>query len=150
MNHELTTTDFALLDNGGRGLCSSKPTPRAPDPEWSWAVVEDMASRFTCSNSIAGDFAGQCAERINDLEFDLLCSRISLDFWEAQPETEHSVAEVLRDLDAEGQRHLRALVRLRERLLALSTSAAPNQHLKLPIEHCREQVRLRLFPKLTP
>lgn len=34
------------------------------------AVVEDIPTRFTCSNAIARDFAGQCEERIEDLEFD--------------------------------------------------------------------------------
>jgi hypothetical protein len=44
------------------------------------AVLEDMASRFSCSSGVAKDFAGQCEERITDLDFDLICSELALGF----------------------------------------------------------------------
>ena len=112
------------------------------------AVVEDMAAHFTCSNGVARDFAGQCGERIQDLDFDLICSRLALDFWTAPPASTHPVVDVLRELELERQRHKHALEQLRERLLEITKSETGHQHLDLPIEHYREQVRQQLFPDL--
>lgn len=112
------------------------------------AVVEDMASKFSCSNSVAHDFAGQCQERIADLDFDLICSKLALDFWANPPEPARPVVDTLRELEAERRRHMAALVQLRERLLELTKSEAAHHHLELPITHYQEQVRDRLFPDL--
>lgn len=114
------------------------------------AIVEDMASKYSCSNSVARDFAGQCEERIVDLDFDLLCSSLALDFWASPPERARPVVDVLRELADERQRYRDALARLRERLLDLTKSEATHQHLDLPIEHYRQQVRQRLFPDPEP
>lgn len=113
------------------------------------AIVEGMAKKYTCTNSIAHDFASQCHERITDLDFDLLCSKLALDFWADPPEAARPVVDVLRDLEAERRRYLAALTQLRERLLELTRTNAIHQHLPLPIEHYQEQVRNRLFPNLT-
>ena len=64
------------------------------------AVVEDMASRFSCSHSVAHDFAAQCEERISDLNFDLIYSKLALDFWVDPPETTRPVVDALRELEA--------------------------------------------------
>jgi len=112
------------------------------------AIVEDMAKKYTCTNSIARDFASQCYERLTDVDFDLLCSKLALDFWADPSEAARPVVDVLRELEAERRRYLAALTDLRERLLALTKSDAVHQHLPLPIEHYQEQVRDRLFPDL--
>lgn len=112
------------------------------------AVVEDMASRFSCSSGVANDFAGQCEERIADLDFDLICSELARGFWTDPPEPARPVVDVLHELEAERRRHLAALTQLRERLLALTKGAAAHHHLTLPIEHYQALVRDRLFPDL--
>lgn len=114
------------------------------------AIVENMAAKFSCSNGIARDFAGQCEERLVDLDFDLLCSALALDFWAAPPERAHPVVDVLRELADERRRHRDALIQLRERLLDFTRGEATHQHLELPIEHYRQQVRQALFPDLAP
>jgi hypothetical protein len=60
-------------------------------------------------------------------------------------ERAHPVVDVLRELADERQRHRDALASFRDRLLDRSRSAATHQHLDLPIEHYRQQVRQRLF-----
>ncbi|MEZ4361615.1 MAG: hypothetical protein R3B48_26825 [Kofleriaceae bacterium] len=127
-----------------------RQTERRLRDEQDRAVVEDMASKFTCSNAVARDFAGQCEERIVDLDFDLICSTLALDFWADPPEPARPVAELLREVDAERRRHKRALEQLRDRLLELTKSETSHHHLALPIEHYQEQVRQRLFPDLEP
>jgi hypothetical protein len=112
------------------------------------AVVERIASQFACSLCVASDFAGHCEARISDLDFDLICSKLALDFWAAPPEAARPVIDVLRELEAERQRHMAALGQLRERLLELSKDKAVHQHLSLPIMHYQEQVRDQLFPGL--
>jgi len=81
------------------------------------------------------------------VDFDLLCSKLALDFWADPSEAARPVVDVLRELEAERRRYLAALTQLRERLLALTKSDV-HQHLPLPIEHYQEQVRDRLFPDL--
>jgi len=111
------------------------------------AIVEDMASKYTCSNSIAHDFVGQCDERLEDLEFDLLCSKLALDFWADPPAAARPVVDVLRELEAERRRHADALTALSDRLRDLTREPA-HHHLDLPIEHYQRQVRDQLFPDL--
>ncbi|MBC7973930.1 MAG: hypothetical protein H7138_03020 [Myxococcales bacterium] len=96
------------------------------------AVVEEMASRFSCSTGVANDFASQCETRIEDLDFDLICSDLALGFWSDPPEAARPVVEVLRELEAERRRHLAALTQLRERLLELTKGAPAHHHLTLP------------------
>jgi hypothetical protein len=45
------------------------------------AAVEDTASRFTCTTGVAQDFADQCEQRFEDIEFDLACTRLALEMW---------------------------------------------------------------------
>jgi hypothetical protein len=109
------------------------------------ATVEDMATKYSCSNGIARDFAGQCEERIEDLDFDLLCSAMALDFWSSPPPAAQPVVDLLRELADERRRHQAALTTLRERLLETTRMEALHHHLDLPIEHYRKQVRERLL-----
>jgi hypothetical protein len=112
------------------------------------AVVEDMASHFTCSNAIARDFAGQCEERLADLDFDLICSKLALDFWSDAPEPARPVVDALRELEAERQRHFDALTHLEKRLRDLTKGDVAHHHLALPNTHYQEKIRDRLFPGL--
>jgi hypothetical protein len=123
---------------------------RQCEAEQDRAIVEDMAAKYACSNGVARDFAGQCEERLVDLDFDLLCSTLALDFWASPTEPARPVVDVLRELADERQRHRDAIARLRDRLLDLTRSAATHQHLDLPIEHYQQQVRQRLFPDPVP
>ena len=113
-------------------------------------VVEDIAAQFTCSNAIARDFAGQCDERLVDLDFDLLCSELAVDFWASTPDTTRALVDALGELRAERRRHREALAQLGARLRDLTGGDVPHHHLDLPIEHYREQVRVRLFSDLDP
>jgi hypothetical protein len=123
---------------------------RQPEAKQDRVIVEDMASKFSCSNGVARDFAGQCEERLVDLDFDLLCSQLALDFWASPPERARPVVDVLRELAVERQRYRDAVARLREHLLDFTRSEATHHHLDLPIEHYRQQVRQRLFPDPVP
>jgi len=119
---------------------------RRRDDARDLALVEEMASSFSCSVGVARDFAGQCEERLEDLDFDLLCSKLALDFWSSAPEPAPPVVDVLRELAVERQRHTDAITRLRERLLDLTKNNPTHHHLDLPLEHLQQQVRERLFP----
>jgi hypothetical protein len=112
------------------------------------AIVEDMAKKYTCTNSIAHDFAGQCHDRITDVDFDLICNQLALDFWADPPEAARPVVDVLRELEAERRRHLAVLTQLQERFLVFTRTNPIHEHLSLPIEHYQVQVRDRLFPDL--
>jgi hypothetical protein len=109
-------------------------------------LVETMASAYACSNGIARDFAEQCELRIDDLHFDLLCSQLALDFWATPPAAAQPIVDLLRELTDERRRHQTALTNLRERLLETTRTKAIHQHLELPIDHYRQQVRDRIFP----
>ena len=109
-------------------------------------LVEEMASAYSCSNSIARDFAEQCELRIDDLRFDLACSQLALDFWANPPAPAQPVIDLLRELADERRRHQEALTVLRDRLLETTKSNAVHQHLELPIDHYRQQIRDQLFP----
>jgi hypothetical protein len=111
-------------------------------------IVEDMAKKYTCTNSIAHDFAGQCHDRITDVDFDLICNQLALDFWADPPEAARPVVDVLRELEAERRRHLTVLTQLQERFLVFTRTNPIHEHLSLPIEHYQVQVRDRLFPDL--
>jgi hypothetical protein len=127
-----------------------RQTERRQGESQDRAIVEDMAAKYSCSNGIARDFAGQCEERLVDVDFDLLCSSLALDFWASPPERARPVVDALRELADERQRYKDALTRLRERLLDFTRSEATHQHLDLPLEHYRQQVRQRLFPDPLP
>jgi hypothetical protein len=113
-------------------------------------MVEDMAATFTCSVEVARDFADQCNNRLDDLDYDLACGRTALDFWADAPSHAAPLVEALRELMAERERHAAALVELRKRLLALTSNDAVHHHLSLPAEHYQNQIRLRLFPEPEP
>jgi hypothetical protein len=113
-------------------------------------LVEEMAARYSCSVGIARDFAEQCTLRLDDIDFDLACNQLALDFWSSPPEPAQPVVEILREIAVERQRHAEALTSLRDRLTQLSDDRATHHHLPLPREHYQRQIRDRLYPDPDP
>lgn len=113
-------------------------------------IVEDMAAIFACSLEAARDFADQCNNRLDDLDYDLACGRTALDFWADAPSHAAPLVEALRELVAERERHAAVLVELRQRLRELTRNDAVHHHLVLPAEHYQNQIRIRLFPESGP
>ena len=107
--------------------------------------IEHVVSNYTCSSSLASDFAAQCELRLNALDFDLRCSMLALEFWASSPERARPIIDALRELADERKRHRDALDRLHERLLDLTRREAMHHHLELPLDHYRQQVRRVLF-----
>jgi hypothetical protein len=108
-------------------------------------VLTEMATKYTCSTETARDFAGQCSDRLDDLEYDLDCSRIARDFWSEAPAHTASLADALRELTAEHERHAAVLADLHRRMIELTNNEAVHHHLDPPGDY-RDQFRLRLFP----
>jgi hypothetical protein len=114
------------------------------------ALVEDTARKFTCSNAVARDFAEQCELRIDDLDFDLICSDLALEFWAAPPEPALHIVDLIRELADERRRHRAALGSLAQRLYATTRDATVHHHLGLPIEHYEQRVRDTILPGPDP
>lgn len=118
------------------------------------AAVVDTASRFTCTTGVAQDFADQCEQRTQDLDFDLACNRLALEMWEpALSDGARPVVALLRELAAERERHRDALVQLQVRLDEYAQREI-HEHLE-PVEQYQELVFRRLFqpdeePAATP
>jgi hypothetical protein len=108
-------------------------------------IVESMAMRYTCSTETARDFAEQCSERLDDLAYDLDCSKIVLDFWSEAPAHATPLIDALRELVAEHERHASALVDLHRRLIELTNDQAIHHHLDQSPGHYQNQLRRRLF-----
>ena len=83
-------------------------------------LVEEMASRYSCSVGIGHDFVEQCTLRLDDLEFDLACNQLALDFWSSPPEPAQPTIQLLYEIAAVRRRHANALTSIRERLNQLS------------------------------
>jgi hypothetical protein len=113
-------------------------------------LVEEMASRYSCSVGIARDFAEQCTLRLDDVDFDLACNQLALDFWSSPPEPAQPVVDLLREIAAERQRHAQALTSIRERLQQLSDGPVTHHHLPLPLDHYERHIRDRLYPDPDP
>jgi hypothetical protein len=112
------------------------------------AIVEDMAAQYSSSYGVAHDFAGQCQERLVDVDFDLLCSDLALSFWADSPPPALPVVDLLRELAAERRRYRDAIADFRERLLALTKGDTAHHHLPQPVEYYEARVRDRMFPNL--
>lgn len=113
-------------------------------------LVEEMASRYSCSVGIARDFVEQCTLRLDDLDFDLACNQLALDFWSSPPEPAQPIIELLHEIAVERRRHAEALTSIRERLTQLSDERATHHHLPLPLDHYEHQIRDRLYPEPGP
>jgi hypothetical protein len=114
-------------------------------------TIEDIAAHFTCMIEVARDFAGQCEASMGDLDFDLACTELALEFWAGRPGLPEHVLALLTELAAERRRHRDATAALAARLTAFADEAdlteAGHVHLE-PIEAYRARVRQRLYPDL--
>lgn len=113
------------------------------------AIVEDTAARFTCSNQLAADFAQQCENRIEELDYDLALSELAASLWAASPHATQPVVAVLADIEAERRRYQAALLELRARLLPLTGEHGPHYHLPVDRAHAQRVVRDKLLPNVT-
>jgi hypothetical protein len=115
-------------------------------------IVEDMAMRYTCSTATARDFADRCSDQLDDLEYELDCSRIAMDFWSDAPAHSARLVDALRELVAEHGRHAAVIADLHRRMLELANDEVAHHHLDQSREHYQDQLRLRLFtaPELRP
>ncbi len=111
-------------------------------------LLREMASNYRCSTKLARDLAVQCFKRLEDLAFDMDCSRAALDFWSPEPRGAAPVVGVFRDLVAEHERHADTITDLHHRLIAFSRDPAVHQDLGLPVSYYQNQLRLRLFHEL--
>lgn len=109
-------------------------------------LVQDTAARFSCSTEIANDFADQCQSRAEDLEFDIIFTRLANEIW--QDKSEAPLLALCDDLLAEAQRHREVIIELGRRFRAL---AAEERHHHLDPPHAlRPLIRQRLFPEPPP
>ncbi len=107
-------------------------------------LVEDTAATFTCTTNTARDLAYQCESRADDLDTDLIFTRLALSLWKGRPEAKDLVEAAL-DLEAETVRHVAALDALRERFHSLLER---NEHHHLdPTEAYHDHVRRWIFPE---
>jgi hypothetical protein len=116
-------------------------------------IVEDMAMRYTCALETARDFADRCSDQLDDLEYELDCSKIAIDFWSNAPAHTSALVDALRELAAEQERHAAVIADLHRRMIELATNEAVHHHLEdEPPEYYHDQLRLRLFtaPELRP
>ena len=86
-----------------------------------------------------------------DLDFDLSCSELAVEFWAGRPGHPEQVLGLLTELAAERRRHRDATAALAARLAAFADEAhlteADHVH-REPIEAYRARVRQRLYPDL--
>jgi hypothetical protein len=115
-------------------------------------IVQDMAMRYTCATETARDFADRCSDQLDDLEYELDCSRIAIDFWSEAPAHTALLVNALRELAAEYERHAAVVADLHRRMSELANSEAVQHHLEKSPEHYQDELRLRLFtaPELRP
>lgn len=105
-------------------------------------VVEDTASTFTCSHEIAHDFAWQCSHGQEELESDILFTRIAEEIWRDHTGEAKELVQTVADFLTERERHQAALLALEARFTTLA-DANIHEHLE-PIETYREMLRGRL------
>jgi hypothetical protein len=109
------------------------------------AEIRETAERFTCTSEVALTFAEQCAERLDETAYDLEQSRVALEIWAAARTSDNvkKVVELLSELAAEHERHLRTMASLGARLDEYAARDI-HEHLE-PIQPFAELVYRRLF-----
>ena len=114
-------------------------------------VVLDSAATLSCAAETAADFAGQCADQEEQLQFDLSFLNLALEVWGERPEpSTQPLLSALEELRQEHQRHLHALQSLGAQLQQLAEDPSlHNIHLG-PIERYQQLVRDRLFSLTEP
>jgi hypothetical protein len=113
-------------------------------------VVLDSAATLTCAAETAADFAGQCADQEEEIQFDLSFLNLALEIWGERPQpSTQPLLSALQELLQERQRHLHALQALGAQLERLAEDASLHIHLD-PIERYQQLVRDRLFSLTEP
>ena len=116
-------------------------------------IVGDMAMRYTCALETARDFADRCSDQLDDMEYELDCSRLAIDFWSDAPAHTAPLVNALRELAAEHERHGAVIADLHRRMIEIASNEAVHHHLdEESREYYEDQLRLRLFtaPELLP
>lgn len=108
-------------------------------------VASDTAAVFTCSRSTAEDFAGQCADRLEELDADIQFNQVAAEIWSGRPGRAGELAAALAALCTERERQRDAMTALCDRFEALARDEAFDEHLD-PVAQWREFIRQRLFP----
>ena len=108
-------------------------------------MVEQLAATYTCSTETARDFADRCGDRLDDVEYQLDCTRVAIDFWSEAPSHAAPLVDALRELAAEHERHAAAIADLHHRMVELTNNEEIHHHLDQPPGHYQNQLRLRLF-----
>lgn len=109
------------------------------------AEIHETAERFTCTSDVALTLAEDCAERIEELAYDLERSRLAVGIWTTAPASDNvkRVIALISEVAAEQERHLRAIASLGQRLDEYAALEI-HEHLD-PIESVAELVYRRLF-----
>lgn len=110
-------------------------------------VAKDTAGIFTCDFETARDFANQCEERSEDLDFDIAFSKLAYDIWLPHADRASHLATALAEFLSEKQRHLDAISAFRRRFADIAAQTSPDTHQHLePLDPYLNLVRERLFP----
>lgn len=113
-------------------------------------AITGVTEQLTCLVSIATQAADDCAVHLEDHEFDLLTSRLAIEFWADHPAA-HDVVAMLAALEAEHQRHCDAITALAARFDAFAHRQVDLEHVHLrPTEPYRQRVEERLYPPVEP
>lgn len=113
-------------------------------------VVLDSTATLTCAAETAADFAGQCADQEEQLQFDLSFLSLALEIWGERPQlSTQPLLSALEELRQEHQRHIQALQTLGAQLEQLAEDPSLHIHLD-PIERYQQLVRDRIFSLTEP
>jgi hypothetical protein len=113
-------------------------------------VVLDSAATLACAAETAADFAAQCADHEEELQFDLSFLNLALEVWSERPQpSTQALLKALQELQQEHQRHIHVLKALGATLQGLAEDPSLHIHLD-PIERYQQLVRDRLFSLSEP
>lgn len=109
-------------------------------------AITGVTEQLTGLVELAYKAVDDCAVHRADHEFDLLTSRLALEFWADHPAA-HEIVAMLTALEAEHQRHCEALTALAARFEAFVHSQADGPRVQLrPSEPYRQRVEERIYP----
>ncbi len=107
-------------------------------------LASDTAAIFTCSSQLIDHWAHHCGRLQEDLEYDLIYSRIAIEIWKEHPGLADDVTAVLEDFATESQGRLSSIEQLATRFAALADDE-DNAHKHLDrVEHYRDLIHLRI------
>lgn len=109
-------------------------------------VVQHSAAVLSCATKAADEMVGVCQEHLKTLTIDVPYVRLALEIWTAPPAAAQPLNDLLEELLQLFSKHLEALKDINQRLEQLAVDPGPHTHLE-PLEHYRQLVRERLFPK---